>query len=72
VPLPIAELLRGAVACEAFALIVVHNHPGGDPAPSFQDVRTTRHLAQAIGIRLLDHVVVARGGCRGFRLMGLI
>jgi DNA repair protein RadC len=74
-PLPIAEMLRGALACGATALIVAHNHPGGDPAPSLQDVRTTRRLAQAaqaIDIRLLDHVVVARDGCRSFRLMGLI
>ena len=74
-PLPIVELLHGAMSCGAFALIVAHNHPGGDPAPSLQDVRTTRRLAQAaqaIGIRLLDHVIVARDGCRSFRLEGLI
>lgn len=74
-PILISALLRDAMACRASGLIVAHNHPGGDPVPSVQDVRATRRLsegAQAIGIRLLDHVVVARGGYRSFRLMGLL
>lgn len=74
-PMPVARILREAVACGASELIVAHNHPGGDPAPSLQDARATRRLAegaQAVGIRLLDHIVVADGGWISFRLMGLL
>jgi DNA repair protein RadC len=74
-PMSVTELLRDAVTCGAAALIVAHNHPGGDPAPSLQDVRATRKLAEgadALGIRLLDHIVMASGGWTSFRLMGLL
>jgi DNA repair protein RadC len=74
-PMPVARILREAVVCGASELIVAHNHPGGDPAPSLQDARATRRLAEgadALGIRLLDHIVVASGGWSSFRLMGLL
>ena len=73
--LPITELLREALISGASALIVAHNHPSGDPTPSLQDVRVTRRLAdgaQAVGIKLIDHLVVARGGWSSFRLLGLM
>lgn len=74
--LPLAGLLRGAITDRAANLLVAHGHPGGDPLPSRTDVRTTRRLheaAVAVGIRLLDHLIVARGGeWRSFRLMGLL
>jgi DNA repair protein RadC len=59
-----ADILRPAVRYGASALILVHNHPSGDPTPSADDVNMTRSLARAcrlVGITLLDHVVVARG-----------
>ena len=59
-----AEVLRPAVVEAAPQVIVVHNHPSGDPSPSPEDVRITRDLAQAatlLGIALLDHVVVGGG-----------
>jgi DNA repair protein RadC len=74
-PMPVARILREAVACGAAELIIAHNHPGGDPAPSLQDARATRRLAEgaeALGILLLDHIVVADGGWSSFRLMGLL
>jgi DNA repair protein RadC len=60
-----AEVFRPAVRENAPAVIVVHNHPSGDPTPSAKDVTITRQLAQAgrlLGIELLDHVVVGRAG----------
>jgi DNA repair protein RadC len=56
------EVFRSAVRAGAAALIVVHNHPSGDPEPSEEDRRITRRLAEAgdlMGIPLVDHVVVA-------------
>ena len=73
--LPVPVLLRDALACHAWGLIVAHNHPAGEPGPSLQDIRATRRLAEgarALGLRLLDHVVVARGDWVSFRLMGLL
>ena len=57
-----AEVFRHAVIEPAPSIIVVHNHPSGDPAPSPEDVSITRDLVQAgklLGINLLDHVVIA-------------
>lgn len=62
-----ADVFRGAIIANAAAIIVCHNHPSGDPTPSVDDVLTTKTLQQAselLGITLLDHVVVARGGSR--------
>lgn len=58
------DVLRAAVRAGACAIVLVHNHPSGDPKPSPHDVETTRALAIAcdvVGVPLLDHVVVARG-----------
>ena len=59
-----AEVFRPAVQANAPSIIVVHNHPSGDPAPSSQDVDITNELISAgklLGIELLDHVVLGRG-----------
>jgi DNA repair protein RadC len=69
------ELLKRALLSNAAALIVYHNHPSGDPTPSREDREFTRRLASAaetIGLRLLDHIVVARDGCVSFRESGLL
>jgi DNA repair protein RadC len=58
------EVFRPAVAEGAGAVILVHNHPSGDPTPSAEDRAVTRQLAEAgraVGIPVLDHVVVGRG-----------
>jgi len=59
------EVLRPAVSEGAAGIILVHNHPSGDPTPSAEDRAVTRQLAaggRAVGIPVLDHVVVGRGG----------
>lgn len=58
------EIFRPALIFSAFAMIVVHNHPSGDPAPSDADHRLTRRLNEAanlLQIRLLDHVIIGSG-----------
>jgi DNA repair protein RadC len=55
------EVFRRAIESACAALVVVHNHPSGDPTPSAEDVRITRQLVEAgrvVGIRVLDHVVL--------------
>ena len=55
------EVFRGAILASASALIVAHNHPSGDPAPSQADIHVTRTLREAakiLQIELLDHVIV--------------
>jgi DNA repair protein RadC len=69
------ELLKRALLSNAAGLIVYHNHPSGDPTPSREDREFTRRLASAadaVGLRLLDHIVVARDGCVSFREAGLM
>jgi DNA repair protein RadC len=67
------EVFRPAIGLAAAALILVHNHPSGDPTPSVEDHQVTLRLAEAgalLGIRLLDHVVVAADGFRSFKEEG--
>jgi len=55
------EIFRPAIIYAAFAIILVHNHPSGDPSPSDADHRLTRRLAEAatlLGIRFFDHIII--------------
>lgn len=59
-----AEVLRPAVLTNAPSLIVVHNHPSGDPSPSVEDIHTTEALMAAgdlLDIAVLDHIVLGSG-----------
>lgn len=58
------ELFKDAVRLSAAGIVVVHNHPSGDPTPSGADLQLTRRLVRAgdvLGIELLDHVVIGDG-----------
>lgn len=76
------EVFREAIRHGATAVVCVHNHPSGDPAPSAADVQVTRQLreaARAVDIELLDHVIVGRApadprglGHYSFREAGLL
>ncbi len=71
----IREIMRRALDYHATALIIVHNHPSGDPTPSNQDIRLTRDLVEAgrhMKINVHDHVVVGSSGQSSMRAMGLI
>ncbi|MEA3028711.1 MAG: repair protein RadC [Sphingomonadales bacterium] len=71
----IREIMRRALDLHATAIIVVHNHPSGDPAPSQQDIRLTRDLAEAgrhLKVTLHDHVIIGASGESSLRSMGLI
>jgi DNA repair protein RadC len=64
------EVFRAAIRDAAKSIILVHNHPSGDPAPSGQDAALTRRLEQVgetVGIEVLDHIIVARRGATSLR-----
>ena len=71
----VREVIARAIALGATAIIVVHNHPCGDPPPSSQDIRLTRDLVDAgrhMKITVHDHVIVGAQGRTSMRSMGLI
>lgn len=69
------EVVRRALELSACALILVHNHPSGDPSPSPADIEMTRQIVDAarlFDLTVHDHVIVGREGTASFRALGLI
>ena len=69
------EVAKRALELHASALILVHNHPSGDPAPSRQDIEMTKEIGHAVGtlgVTLHDHVIVGNGRWLSFRAEGLL
>jgi len=69
------EVMRRALDVGATALILAHNHPSGDPAPSRSDIQVTRRLIEAgrtFEICVHDHLIVSRSGWTSLKAMGLI
>ena len=71
----VREVIARAIALGATAIIIVHNHPSGDPSPSQQDIRLTKDLVEAgrhMKITVHDHVIVGSQGRSSLKAMGLI
>ncbi|QIL02760.1 DNA repair protein RadC [Sphingomonas sinipercae] len=71
----VREVISRAIALGATAIIIVHNHPSGDPSPSSQDIRLTKELVEAgrvMKVTVHDHVIVGASGRTSLRAMGLI
>lgn len=71
----VREVIRRAIDLGSASLILVHNHPSGDPAPSQQDILITRNIIEAgkkLGIAVHDHIIIGRQGHSSMRAMGLI
>ena len=71
----VREIIRRALDYHATALILVHNHPSGDPQPSSQDIRLTRDIVEAgrhLKIAVHDHVIIGAKAHKSLRAMGLI
>ncbi len=69
------EVFREAIAERAAAVILVHNHPSGDPTPSAEDVAMTAEVkaaAAALSVVLHDHIIVGNGRWLSFRHEGLL
>ena len=74
-PIQARQILIRALEVGAAGLILVHNHPSGDPRPSKGDIQATRRIAdaaRALEILVHDHIIVARSGWSSFRELGLI
>ncbi|MFN4090104.1 MAG: RadC family protein [Alphaproteobacteria bacterium] len=74
-PVYVREVVKRALELGATALILVHNHPSGDPTPSRADIDMTREVADAakkLGIAVHDHIVVGRTGHVSLRSMGAL
>lgn len=73
--LSVSDVLRPALRDGASAVVLVHNHPSGEPGASPEDVAMTRSMAAAcdiVGVPLLDHVIVARGGACSLLELGAL
>lgn len=69
------EVIKEAIKESAAAVILVHNHPSGEPKPSDEDIEITSRLVQAcdlVGIRVLDHVIIGGDGYMSFVDEGLM
>jgi DNA repair protein RadC len=69
------EIVKRALELSASALILVHNHPSGDPTPSRADIEMTREIVEAarsLRIAVHDHIVIGRGGTASFKALGLM
>jgi DNA repair protein RadC len=70
----IGEIFRDAVRTNAAAIIVAHNHPSGDPAPSPEDIAVTRAIVEAgrlLDIEVLDHLIIGKGRFASLKSKGL-
>ena len=71
----VREVIRRALELGATAIIIVHNHPSGDPQPSRQDIQLTREIVEAgrpLKIQVHDHVIIGAGGHASLRAQGLL
>ena len=71
----VREVIRRAMDLGSAALILVHNHPSGDPSPSRADIQLTRDIAEAgrkLGITVHDHIIIGANGHSSMRTSGLL
>ena len=71
----VREVIRRAIELGSASIILVHNHPSGDPSPSRQDIALTRQIIDAgstLGVTVHDHVIIGAKGHASLRALGLI
>lgn len=69
------EVFKAAMLCNSASILLVHNHPSGDPTPSSDDCALTRRLAEAgelLGVHVVDHIVVGDGRYYSLKQAGLL
>ena len=74
-PVYVREVVKRALELSATAIILVHNHPSGDPTPSRADIDMTKMIVEAakpLGVIVHDHIIVGRHGHASFKALRLI
>ena len=74
-PVYVREVVKRALELSATAIVLVHNHPSGDPTPSRADIERTKQIvtaAKLLGVLIRDHIIVGKQGHASFRGLGLI
>ena len=74
-PVYVREIVKRALELSATAIILVHNHPSGDPSPSQADIEMTKQIvtsAKSLGIAVHDHIIVGKQGHSSLRGLGVI
>jgi len=74
-PVYVREVVKRALELSATAIVLVHNHPSGDPTPSRADIAMTKQIvaaAKPLGVLVHDHIIVGKQGHASFRGLGLI
>ncbi len=74
-PVYVREVVKRALDLSATAIVLVHNHPSGDPTPSCADIEMTKQIVAAtkpLGVVIHDHIIVGKQGHASFRGLGLI
>ena len=69
------EVVRRALELSASSMIIVHNHPSGDPTPSRADIEMTKQVvlaARSLSVEVHDHLIVGRDGVASFKQLGLM
>ncbi|PCD01852.1 DNA repair protein [Sphingomonas spermidinifaciens] len=75
VAIPLRAVAQEAMTLNAAGVVMAHNHPSADPRPSAADIAVTRHAERVFGmldLKLVDHLIVTRGGLTSFRSLGLL
>ena len=74
-PVYVREVVKRALELSSTAIVLVHNHPSGDPTPSRADIEMTKQIvaaAKPLGVSVYDHIIVGKQGHTSFRGLGLI
>jgi DNA repair protein RadC len=74
-PVYVCEVVKRALELSATAIVLVHNHPSGDPTPSRADIEMTRQIvaaAKPLGVLVHDHIIVGKQGHASLQGLGLI
>lgn len=71
----VREMFQKALLANAVSIIVMHNHPSGDPTPSHEDIQVTKRMVDAgkiIGVQVLDHIIIGRPGFSSLKEKGYL
>lgn len=71
----VREMFQKALLANAVSIIVMHNHPSGNPTPSYEDIQVTKRMVEAgnlLGVQVIDHIIVGRPGYSSLKEKGYI